>query len=324
MQRAKRWVCAVVSALALASLVGVGCKSDVMSTAPSEGGSAATSAGASEGGAETPSADGALRVGVVQLRRSDEGGPGSPSEAQVSGWLRDALVKSPEFADAGKGAPTVKVTGVYRAGFKDVRDGSGQLVGSVLLDVTLRVDRAVAGDRRTPYRAEAFVGEALKGGSAEEGLPKLVESVTREVAEGLVWQVRIERSDDAALVAMLTPLTPIEALSLAIDEARERKLKRAGPALVTLLKHSERDVVNRAASALGVVGSRDAVPALIDAGSRVEPVDRLPVLFALGELGGADAELYLETLAGSPEMLPPAVRQAARRALERARRGKAP
>jgi hypothetical protein len=49
----------------------------------------------------------------------------------------------------------------------------------------------------------------------------------------------------------------------------------------------------------------------------VEPVDRLPVLYALGEIGGPEAQAYLEAVAANAAH--PSVKAAAQEALERAR-----
>ncbi|MBH23222.1 MAG: hypothetical protein CMH57_01935 [Myxococcales bacterium] len=282
-----------------------GCKPDVMTA----GGS---------GEAPEPEAPGAATSYAVSVTASLLDPVSPVTQEQVRGWFGEAVAEDARFrlVDEGAEGPrsaTVKVD--YRANYKDVADGSGQIVGSVFIHAVLTL--RPPNKRPEVFRAEAFVGEALSSaGDPKEGLAKLAKSVVREIGENLTAQVQMRHGTDAELLALLNKESP-EILGLAIEASRERGLKQAAPRLKALLKHPERDVVNRAASALGDLGSRDVVPALIDAGSRVEPVDRLPVLYALGELGGPEAVLYLETL--SESVTDPTVQRAARSALERAR-----
>jgi hypothetical protein len=256
-------------------------------------------------------------LGAVSLEVAEGPLPAdAPTAAQVEGWLREALLRHPELSAAPPaGAARLVVKGQYRSSWSDARDGSGQRLGAVFLEVSA----AVEGRRgEEPYVASAFVGEALTGPDPAAALRGLVQGVTGEVAEALVVQPRARLAEDARLLTLLDKGAGAAALKEAIPEARRRKLRAAAPALIGLLQHDERDVVNLAASALGELGDRGAVPALIEAGSRVAALDRLPVIFALGEIGGPEAALYLETLQSAA--LEPALKEALARALERARR----
>lgn len=257
---------------------------------------------------------------AVELRAADMLPAQAPPLDKVSGWLRGALLKSSELRpDKSETGIAARVRGSYRAGYEEAGDGSGQILGAVFFELSLMLVDS-KGKELERYDTEAFIGEALKdAGSADAALKALVMEVSAEVAEALVLQARVRHTDAESLVKMLTPKGSRAQLEPVIREVRRRKVKTATAALIPLLKHEERDIVNLSAGALGDVGTRQAVPALIDSGTRAAPVDRLPVLYALGQLGGPQAVVYLETLQKEPG-LPPALRQAVDQALEQARR----
>lgn len=260
-----------------------------------------------------------VRLGEVTFKRTSTGPPGL-EVATVDKRARDALLGQPEFVpqERGQGAGPFEGSGSYRAGITDPRDGSGQLVGTVYVKLTLRQPRA-QGRLEASYTTEAFVGQALTGAKERDAeLGDLLLSVVEECAINLAKQLRVARASDDDLLALLDQRSDAELLGFAIPAARERKLGRAAPTLIALLEHDDREIVNLAAAALGDLGDQSAVNPLIDAGSRVQPLDRLPVLYALGELGGPEAKLYLQTLANSDEDLQ--VRAAAQQAFERASR----
>jgi len=257
-----------------------------------------------------------LRLGDVSVR-------GAPTThgadaATVDRRARDTLLGQPEFVPTERpGLGPFTLDGTWRVSLGDPRDGSGQVIGTVYVKLTLHQPRAT-GPLQAAYTTEAFVGEALAGTRPqEEETSALLLGVVEECALNLTKQVRVDRADDGALLELLGRKDDPELLGFAITAARARRLKRAAPTLVALLGHEQRDVVNQAAAALGDLGDEKAVSALIDAGSRVDPLDRLPVLYALGEIGGPQAILYLQTLAGSDVDL--RVANAAQQALERAR-----
>lgn len=307
-----------LSAMLLGALSG--CPSNTMSTG---GGQGDVEASDKAGGGSAPRETRAVlpaQLLAVELRAADSLPANAPPLNKVSGWLKGALLKNAELSpDKSETGVAARVRGSYRAGHEEAGDGSGQILGAVFFELSLvLVDPK--GREIERYDTEAFIGEALKDvGGADAGLKALVMEVSGEVAEALVLQARVRHTDDEALVKMLDPARRRAQLEPVIREVRKRKVHKASAALIPLLKHEERDIVNLSAGALGDVGTREAVPALIDSGTRAAPADRLPVLYALGQLGGPQAVVYLETLHKEPN-LPPALRQAVEQALEQARR----
>ena len=309
---------ALIALLAFALITTTGCPSDVMSTGPAPT--------ASKGNAKKASQKAsALPARLIDVKISPEEGLAdhAPTVQDAQGWLREAMIKTDVFQkDAAPSQTTATARGSYRAGHQKATDGTDRTVGAVFFEVTVTLKNA-KGRELGQYSTEAFVGDHFKADKdapkPDQALKTLVQEVAAEVAQSLAVQTQIEHCDDKTLVAMLDPKGNKDTMDLVVREIRTRRPADATKPLVAMLKHPERDIVNIAASTLGDVGTRDAVPALLDRGSRVEPLDRLPVLYALGKLGGPQAIVYLETL--SKEPLPPMVIQAVQRALKEARQG---
>lgn len=249
-----------------------------------------------------------FKVGTVDITWFELPPVEAPKREALAQWAKTALLAHPEFV--GTDAAGATLAGKARVAGGEAKDGSGQILGAVTLDLRLETPAGV-------YETQAFIGEALPGKEPlEKELATFSEEIVNEVVHALVMGLRAEVASDEGLLKMLSGEDQA-GIEPAILEARKRKLKAAAPALVKLLTHEEREIVNLAAGALGDVGDESAVPDLIDAGSRVQPVDRLPVLYAVGELGGPAAIIYLETV--QKNAAHPAVRAAADSALQRAR-----
>jgi hypothetical protein len=285
--------------VALVVAMALACKPEVLTTTAPDSG-ATTSA-------SEPKAPAATGLPTITLRAEGPVDTSSPSVATVSAWLEDGCRAQPEFTGSER---VGKIEGSYRAAQQSKGDASGRTVGSVFFELRLRLGSD------EPYRTEAFVGQELAGVDTNKELAELVKTVAGEVTSNLAKQVRVRRASDDALIAHLKD-TDDDLVSFAVAEVRARKLKVAATQVAGLLEHPNRDIVNVAAGSLAEIGSKSDVPALIKAGSRVAPVDRLPVIFALGELGGPDVVAYLETLAAETDSA--AVKGAAERALVRAR-----
>ena len=291
------------------------CKPEVMSTSQgSTEGAPAKAASKTEG--ETSALP--LRLVSVRLVGEDVAAD-APSAQQATTWLKSALLETPEFVEETvEKTATAVVTGTYRSQQQEARDGSGQRLGVAFFEVNIDVMGADGRKAFSP-RTEALVGEALKDKTPPpKALASLVQSVAAEVARDLCAQLRVKHGTDDWLVSSLREDSDPGLLKLAIPAVRRRKLTAAAEALIALLKHEDRDIVNIAASALGDVGTASAVPALIECGTRTQAQNRLPVLYALGKLGGPQALIYLETLSKGAD--DPMVKEAAARALEEARK----
>ncbi len=230
--------------------------------------------------------------------------------------FQERLNQTTIFKRAGTKYPA-KLKARFRAHEVDSTDGSGRVLASVMMYVTM--DVTVPGKRLPKsFRAEAALAEDIAGAEdRKKALTKVVESAVDHVTTSLAAQAQLLFGSDAEVVALLDNKQPVEVIKLAIYETRLRRLKEAAGPLRLLLKHDNREVVNTAGGALGLVGERSDVPQLIELATRVSEKDRLPFIFALGELGGTTATTYLETLkkeAGPETTLGKAADHALRRA----------
>lgn len=111
---------------------------------------------------------------------------------------------------------------------------------------------------------------------------------------------------------------------ISADAAGARALKSAVSPLISLVKAKDEapEIVVKAVGALLAIGDPRAAPAIIDACRHQSPRYVVQMLFALGVLGGRQAQGYLFTVqSGHPD---PAVREAAASALEELERRRDP
>ncbi len=151
-------------------------------------------------------------------------------------------------------------------------------------------------------RREAFVGAAK---SAIEKVALEAHALAQALSE-----------TDAALVKQL------DSRSLADKHAAmrvlaERKNRAAVGPLLEQLKLDDPDLVHQAIGGLVEVGDPKAVPGLIEASRAKDDVFQREIVFALGALGGDEAEAYLFTVAQGTEN--PLLRGSAQQALKELR-----
>ncbi len=100
----------------------------------------------------------------------------------------------------------------------------------------------------------------------------------------------------------------------AIRVLAERKNRAAVAPLLEQLKLDDPDLVRQAIGGLVEIGDPKAVPGLIEASRAKDDVFQREIVFALGSLGGEDAEAYLFTVAQGTEN--PVLRGSAEQALK--------
>ncbi|WP_050725285.1 HEAT repeat domain-containing protein [Vulgatibacter incomptus] len=191
---------------------------------------------------------------------------------------------------------------------------SGNADGLSLADVALRMNLTSSG------------GDLLRGdGRGHEDLPPGAsarrQDVLRRSFDAAVGQavrqlgVALEaasKTDEELVAALQSP--DADRRDFAMRQLGERKSRLAIPALVERLRADERPLQLQAVGALVAIGDQAAAPALIDTSAQRDPGFVVQVIYALGELGGHDAEAYLFTVStGHPDE---AVRGAAAEALE--------
>jgi HEAT repeat protein len=101
----------------------------------------------------------------------------------------------------------------------------------------------------------------------------------------------------------------------------DRKNPAAVPGLITRLQDPDPGIADRAVGALAQIGDPRGVGPIIELSRRREGPFVAQMVRAVGDIGGPEAEAYLETMAsGHPD---PLVAQAAQEALRDARRRRA-
>ena len=170
-------------------------------------------------------------------------------------------------------------------------------------------DRLVAeGEARRPTGADDALDPAARLAAFDAAL----DAAMREAVVALNYQVEARKKSDSALVADLTAPDP-RLRDYAIRVLADRRSPAAIPQLILRLQDENDDVARRAVGALVAIGDRRAVRPLIEMTRKRRPEQVRPILYALGSLGGPEAESFLFTLeSGAPDE---EVRRASRDAL---------
>jgi HEAT repeat protein len=160
------------------------------------------------------------------------------------------------------------------------------------------VDRLLAeGEARRPTNADDTLDPAARHAAFDAAL----DAAIQEAVLALKDQIDARRKPDDKLIADLSSPDP-RVRDYAIRVLADRRSPAAVPQLIARLEDPNPDVARRAAGALIAVGDRRAVPALIEITRKRRPEDVGPILYAIGSLGGPEAEAFLFTLeSGSPE-----------------------
>jgi hypothetical protein len=171
----------------------------------------------------------------------------------------------------------------------------------------------------TPERYEVVgLGEAPVKEDSPEGrraaMRAALESVLRQVTESAVMQLSaLERSDDALVTDLQASDSRLR--EFALRTLAERKHPSAAPLLIERLKDtSDAEQVRRTIGTLAEMKAKSAVPALIDLARGRDSGFLREIVFAVGEIGGPEAEAYLFTVAQGHDT--PAVQAAAQQALD--------
>ena len=156
----------------------------------------------------------------------------------------------------------------------------------------------------------------LKGPGPEdrrEATVHAVEAVLDEIAAEAGALVRASNQKDAELEKALTSPEARTRL-FAMKVLADRKNPAAVPPLLEQLKSDDLDVVRSAIGALVELKDPRAVPAMIDASHARDNLFQREVVFALGAIGGEEAQAYLFTMAQGHDE--PVIRASAQQALD--------
>lgn len=258
---------------------------------------------------------GALQVGQISV--SDVGLAGKPeigeSAEQLRKELQSALEATGRFSMRQNGPVTVRME-IDRAQrvFAPVpvieQQAQGPLereMAEVALNIEMTssgpqgdLDRLLAeGEARRPTNADDTLDPAARHAAFDAAL----DAALQEAVVALKDQIDARHKPDEKLIGDLSSTDP-RVRDYAIRVLADRRSPAAVPQLIARLQDPNPDVARRAAGALIAVGDRRAVPALIEMTHRRRPEDVGPILYAIGSLGGGEAEAFLFTLeSGSPD-----------------------
>lgn len=194
-----------------------------------------------------------------------------------------------------------------------LKDGSAFSVAEV--GATLVLERRDA-DPEQRYQVVGLGEVRVEGKDAEARRKALREALRRaltQVTEAAVLQLSASERPDGALQQDLQSKDE-RVREFALRVLAERRHPAAAPLLIRQLQDENPQEVRRAIGALAEMKARSAVPALIDLMKDREIGFAQEVVYAIGEIGGTEAEAYLFTVAQGHDQ--PDVQSAARQALD--------
>lgn len=246
----------------------------------------------------------------LELAGDDDASILGQTDAQVKAQLVTAL-KAVGFSAA---ADVKEPKGVWRVeaavALQEVRaEGDPPARANAVLVLSRRDE---SGDREVRGRGEAKV----KGQSLDE---------RRDASRGAVELALKDAATQAALLLSLLPKNDAELIAIKDGRGRDFALsilaERRNPAalepLIEKLKSDELDQVRRAIGGLLELRDVRAVPALIEASAAKDDMFQREIVFALGTLGGQEAEAYLQIVADGHDQ--PLMRASAQQALDELR-----
>jgi HEAT repeat protein len=253
--------------------------------------------------------------------------------------------------DEGLGLARLEATGLTRedlrraglaalgrtAGFQvpasEPRAGARRCRGSVALLDARVVPGATGPHAEILLRMEVAAGEGEAFGDTvrvtdplRPGEPlaaafrRAIDEGTGRAASALALALAEEAKPEAELLRDLESGDP-RLRDLAVRVLADRRSPAAVPALLARLQDPDPDVASRAVGALALIGDPRAVPPLIELCRRREGPFVGQIVRAIGDIGGAEAEAYLETMAAGHA--DPDVAAAARDGLRDSRRRRA-
>jgi hypothetical protein len=189
--------------------------------------------------------------------------------------------------------------------------------GTTLAEILVRLEVAPGEDADAISETVRSAESVEPGEAVLAAFRRAVEGGAARAASGLALAIAEAQKPDALVIQDLESGNP-RLRDLAVRVLADRKNPVAVPALLARLQDPDPDVADRAVGALAQIGDPRAVGPIIELSRRREGPFVAQMVRIVGDIGGAEAEAYLETmLAGHPD---PAVVSAAREALRDARR----
>ncbi len=230
----------------------------------------------------------------------------------------DAFSRTPGFevpaAEPAKGAPRCRGAIALEEARLTLRGAGSQ--AEVL--VRMEVDPGEGADRvADTVRGTEMVAPGESTGSA---FRRAIQSSALRAAHGLALALAESRKPDEEVLRDLDSGDP-KVRELAVGVLADRKNPAAVPGLIARLQDPDPAIADRAVGALAQIGDPRGVGPIIELSRRREGPFVAQMVRAVGDIGGSEAEAYLETMAtGHPD---PLVVEAAKAALRDAQRRRA-
>ncbi len=208
-----------------------------------------------------------------------------------------------EGAQAPEGAPQVRLQAVIAAAEPDTQAPEGHV--RVRLTLKPRAAEAFMVDavEREPAKAQGIEGVQQ---ASRQALVRALGEALREAEGVLTWAGK----SDSELISLLNSREPGQAAA-ATRLLVQRKNAAAMRPLLERLEHGDAELVGAVMGQLVELGDPSAVGPLIEISRKQSPLVQRAIVFALGSLGGDEAEGYLMTVAEGhdDEVLQAAARQ---------------
>ncbi len=233
------------------------------------------------------------------------------SESDLAAQLKDALDRN-GFATASKGerAPSDwRIRGTAIVSDTEAKE-SASVLASVLLTLQSR-----NGDSFESLSAESFDEVAFSAGDASQRTASARKAFDTALKAAVITArntLTARTMTDAAVVANLKS-SDLTVSNAALTVLVHRKKSDALPVLLKRMESTSAMVLRRTVGLLVELGDAKAVNALVTASSRKDPVFQREVVFAIGSIGGEDAEAYLSLVSSGHE--DPLIRASAEQAL---------
>lgn len=198
-------------------------------------------------------------------------------------------------------------TARYALSFTPALLGSAGKGGGVVATVAIRREQD---GLAAVYSVEG--GARFAPGADPPAVKKALEEATAHAVESAGLQLAALEAKPSQLHEDLKS-KDARVRSFALARLAESRDPAAIPGLRAALKSDDADEVRRAIGGLVALTDQGAVPALIDAVHGRPPAFKREVIYALGAIGGANAQGYLYTLSQGADLEP--IRAAAQEAL---------
>jgi hypothetical protein len=234
-------------------------------------------------------------------------------EAEVKAMIRERLLATGVFGTSGDDAYNGEALVVCV-----LREASDASTPSLRAAIDIRLDAALAPKLTAKIAAEKPVAKLPQGDARKGALRQFVSRALADAAKLIGIQARLERIPEL-IESARSPEREVR--DEAVQILGTRRAKEAVPVLLEALSDRDEEVAQHALGALVSVGDGRAVPKIIELTRHRGGLRLVQLLYALGSLGGREAEAFLWSMAqGHPDRHAQRVAAEALETLRRKRR----